>query len=182
MAPSKHAPRRLSRTGGDAVMPSRTEMRAWLLLALFFALHEGRAFFLPVVVALLLHFLLSPVVRTLSRARIPEPVGAAVVLSGLLVAVGLAGYYLAGPTREWLAQAPASVSQTQARIRRLLKPVAQVTRTAEQVAQRWQVRSKHVYTLAREGSVPHVRIGRYVRFRLEAIEQWERQQEVATHA
>jgi hypothetical protein len=48
-----------------------------------------------------------------------------VVLGGLLVSAGLAGYYLAGPTRDWLAQAPASVAQTQARLRRLLKPVAQ---------------------------------------------------------
>jgi len=30
------------------------------VLALFFALHEGRAFFLPVVLVLLLHFLLGP--------------------------------------------------------------------------------------------------------------------------
>jgi predicted PurR-regulated permease PerM len=120
---------------GSRLLRPSVAVTGLFVLALFFALHEGRAFFLPVVVALLLHFLLSPVVRTLSRARIPAPLGAAVVLGGLLVAVGLAGYYLAGPTREWLAQAPASVGQTQARIRRLLKPVAQVTRTAEQVAQ-----------------------------------------------
>jgi len=120
---------------GSRLLRPSVAVTGLFVLALFFALHEGRAFFLPVVVALLLHFLLSPVVRTLSRARIPEPLGAAVVLGGLLVAASVAGYYLAGPTREWLAQAPASVSQTQARIRRLLKPVAQVTRTAEQVAQ-----------------------------------------------
>ena len=105
------------------------------VLALFLALYEGRAFFLPMVLAMLLHFLLSPVTRGLRRARIPEPVGAAVVLIGLLVTVGLSGYYLAGPTRSWLTQAPASISQAQTRLRRLLKPVAQVTRTAEQVAQ-----------------------------------------------
>jgi len=43
-----------------------------------------------------------------------------VTLGGLLVALSLAGYYLAGPIRAWLAQAPASMAQTQARIRRLL--------------------------------------------------------------
>jgi predicted PurR-regulated permease PerM len=117
---------------GSRLLRPSVAVTGLFVLALFFALHEGRAFFLPIVVALLLHFLLNPVVRTLARARIPEPLGAAVVLGGLLVAASVAGYYLAGPTREWLAQAPASVSQTQARIRRLLKPVA---RTAEQVAQ-----------------------------------------------
>jgi predicted PurR-regulated permease PerM len=113
------------------------------VLALFFALHEGRAFFLPMVLAVLLHFLLSPVIRGLRRVRVPEPFGAAIVLVALLVTVGLSGYYLAGPTRSWLAQAPASISQTQTRLRRLLRPVAQVTRTAEQVAQATDVAAGH---------------------------------------
>ena len=46
--------------------------------------------------------------------------------------------------------------------------------TAEQVAERWQVPPSHAYRLAREGKVPSVRLGRYVRFRLDAIEAFER--------
>jgi excisionase family DNA binding protein len=45
--------------------------------------------------------------------------------------------------------------------------------TAEQVAERWQVPAAHVYRLARNGAVPSVRLGRYVRFRLDAIERFE---------
>lgn len=37
--------------------------------------------------------------------------------------------------------------------------------TAEQVAARWQVPKSQVYRLAREGRVPVVRLGRYMRFR-----------------
>jgi excisionase family DNA binding protein len=54
--------------------------------------------------------------------------------------------------------------------------------TAKELAARWQVREQHVYALARDGGVPHVRIGRYVRFRLAAIEAWEAQQEGMTYA
>ncbi len=46
--------------------------------------------------------------------------------------------------------------------------------TADELAERWQVKEAHVYRLAREGQVPCVKLGRYVRFRLEAIEAWER--------
>lgn len=47
--------------------------------------------------------------------------------------------------------------------------------TAEQVAARWQVPKAHVYRLAREGRVPVVTLGaRYRRFRLDAIEEYER--------
>ncbi|MFL5854033.1 MAG: helix-turn-helix domain-containing protein [Solirubrobacteraceae bacterium] len=31
----------------------------------------------------------------------------------------------------------------------------------------------HVYRLAREGRIPAVRLGRYYRFRVDALERWE---------
>jgi len=54
---------------------------------------------------------------------------------------------------------------------------ATVLLTADQLAARWQVRAQHVYMLARDGDLPHLRIGRYVRFRLAAIEAWEQDNE-----
>lgn len=46
--------------------------------------------------------------------------------------------------------------------------------TANEVAARWQVPSAHVYRLAREGKLPTVELGRYRRWRLDAIEEFER--------
>lgn len=48
--------------------------------------------------------------------------------------------------------------------------------TAEQLATRWQVPKTQVWRLARERAVPVVRIGRYMRFRRDATEQWEEAQ------
>ena len=45
--------------------------------------------------------------------------------------------------------------------------------TAEQLAERWQVPKSHVYRLTREGQIPAVKLGRYYRYRLDAIERWE---------
>jgi excisionase family DNA binding protein len=45
--------------------------------------------------------------------------------------------------------------------------------TAHELAERWQVPKGQVYRLTREGLIPAVRLGRYYRYRLEAIEQWE---------
>jgi excisionase family DNA binding protein len=45
--------------------------------------------------------------------------------------------------------------------------------TADQLAERWQVPAAHVYRLAREGRIPVVRLGRYRRFRADAIERFE---------
>jgi len=45
--------------------------------------------------------------------------------------------------------------------------------TAEQLAERWQVKAAHVYRLTREGAIPAVKLGRYYRYRLDAIERFE---------
>jgi excisionase family DNA binding protein len=45
--------------------------------------------------------------------------------------------------------------------------------TAEQLAERWQVPKSHVYRLTRDGKIPVVELGRYYRYRLDAIERFE---------
>lgn len=54
--------------------------------------------------------------------------------------------------------------------------------TADQLAERWQVPKSHVYGLTRAGQIPTVRLGRYYRYRLEAIEAYERASEVSVVA
>jgi predicted PurR-regulated permease PerM len=105
------------------------------VLAAFYTLYFAREFFLPIVLAVLLDFLLSPIIRGLKRARVPEPLGAALVILGLMGAVGGAGYGLAGPAKEWVQKLPGSVREAQSRLRDLRKPVEQVSKTAQQVEQ-----------------------------------------------
>ena len=45
--------------------------------------------------------------------------------------------------------------------------------TAEELAERWQVPKAHVYRLTREGLLPTVRLGRYYRDSVAAIEAFE---------
>ena len=46
--------------------------------------------------------------------------------------------------------------------------------TAEDLAARWQVPASQVYRLTRAHRLPVVRLGRYYRYRLEAVEEFER--------
>jgi predicted PurR-regulated permease PerM len=122
----------------DAALRDRVEVRSLaltglLVLAVLYTLYFARAFLFPIVLAVLLDFLLSPIIRALKRVRIPEPVGAALVL---VLGVGLlAGviYSLAEPARAWISRAPASIHRVESRLRDLRGPVEQVSRTAEQV-------------------------------------------------
>ena len=45
--------------------------------------------------------------------------------------------------------------------------------TAADLAERWQVPSSWVYAATRRGLLPTVHLGRYYRFRLEAIREFE---------
>jgi excisionase family DNA binding protein len=46
--------------------------------------------------------------------------------------------------------------------------------TPDELADRWSVPRAHVYRLAREGRIPAVRLGRYVRFERDRIAAFER--------
>ncbi len=124
---------------GEALR-ERVEIRSISITGLFvlaamYTLYFARAFFLPIVLAVLLDFLLSPLIRALKRARVPEPLGAALVIVGLLGTAGIAVYGLVGPAREWVTKLPASMREAETRLRQLRTPVEQVSKTAEQVEQ-----------------------------------------------
>jgi excisionase family DNA binding protein len=48
---------------------------------------------------------------------------------------------------------------------------------AEQVADLLGLRVDHIYKLARQGRIPHLRFGRVLRFRVESIDRWLEEQE-----
>ena len=103
------------------------------VLAVFYTLYFARTFILPIVFALLLDFLLSPAVRALVRWHVPLPLAAGLVLLALLGVGSLVVYDLSGPVQDWAEHAPENLATAQSRLRRLLRPLQRVTKTAEQV-------------------------------------------------
>ncbi len=103
------------------------------ILAAFYTLYLGRAFFLPIILAILLSLLLNPVVRLLKKLRIPEGLGAALVVFGLLGVLGWGVYELATPAYEWVQQAPRSLRKVESKLREFKKPMQQMSKASEQV-------------------------------------------------
>jgi predicted PurR-regulated permease PerM len=121
-----------------AVGPVRAAFPSFLLtglflLAVFHTLRVARDLLLPLMLAFFLSFLLSPLMRMLKRARIPQAVGAALLLIVLVGGVGLGLYSLVDPAAEWIEKAPESLSRIQRKLRLLRSPIEQVSRTADQV-------------------------------------------------
>jgi len=94
------------------------------------ALYVGRAFFIPLALALALHALLHPLVRGLERLRIPTPLGAAIIVLGA-VAVGVtAAWSLSGPVATWVEKAPTSFANARVKLSNIVRPLDRLTDAA----------------------------------------------------
>lgn len=103
------------------------------VLALFYTLYLARAVLLPIVLALLLTLILSPAVRLLTRLRLPEPVGAAVVVIALVAALGSGMYLLTGPAAVWIDKVPQTLIRVESKLGGIKDSVREVTKAADKV-------------------------------------------------
>ncbi len=103
------------------------------VLAVLYTMRLAGEFLVPIVIAVLLDFLLSPVIRRMHRRGIPNPVGAAIV--GLVVfgTVGVTITMLASPATEWIGRAPSSLSAVANRVQRIARPLAKLQETTAKV-------------------------------------------------
>jgi predicted PurR-regulated permease PerM len=101
-----------------------------LVLAAF---KYASAVMFPVTLALVLHFLLSPLIRLFGRYRVPEFVSATIVVLGAVAAVGVAGYFLSDPASEWISQAPDVLRQAEVKFRGVTEPLEDVAAATEHV-------------------------------------------------
>lgn len=99
------------------------------------ALYFGQEVFIPVALGLLFTALCRPIVRMLSRIRIPPPVSATLIVLGFLGLVGAGGYFLAGPIGSWIRDAPKTMTAARGKIDKFRKPIKQVSQAVEKAQQ-----------------------------------------------
>jgi predicted PurR-regulated permease PerM len=103
------------------------------ILATFYTIYFMRSILLPIVLALLLSYLLRPIVRGLARLKIPLSVSAALLLIGFFGVIGYAVSALATPTAGWLQKAPAGFAELQHKLLPVKKSVAQVAQATGEI-------------------------------------------------
>jgi predicted PurR-regulated permease PerM len=104
-----------------------------LIVALGCTLYVARAVFLPIILALLLSFLLAPLVKGLTRLRLPTALSAAVVLLATLGLVGYGTSWLFAPAASWMQQLPRSLRQIEGKMEVVKESVEKVNKATEQV-------------------------------------------------
>jgi predicted PurR-regulated permease PerM len=103
------------------------------ILAVFYTIYFMRSILLPIVLALLLSYLLRPIVRGLARLSIPLPIGATLLLIGLFGLMGYTISVLAAPTAGWLQKAPAGFTELQHKLLPVKQSVAQVAQATGEI-------------------------------------------------
>ena len=99
-------------------------------------LYFARAFVLPVVLATILSFMLRPMVKGLCRLRLPQPVGAGLVLVVVLFLIGNGVSYLSRPASDMFEQLPQNIRSVERKLRQWLPSMMHLRRAANEVTQR----------------------------------------------
>jgi len=129
----RSAARTLVRLAGGPIDVRSIALTGLLTLATVYTLYFARSFLFPVVLAVLLSFLLAPVMRALRRIHVPQPIAAAIVMLTLVGTTLYGIYALSGPASSWIALVPQSVRKIDDKVRALRRPVQKMNQAAEQV-------------------------------------------------
>ncbi len=116
----------LDRTAQFAVLGVFVILAGWVVA-------QAPAIVNPVLLAILLNFLFSPLVRKLRRWHIPGAVSATLLLLLLFAGVGATGLALARPAATWIARIPESRAQLRKLTRAIRERMQPVVKAASEV-------------------------------------------------
>jgi predicted PurR-regulated permease PerM len=103
------------------------------VLAAFYTMYFMRAMLLPLVLALLLSYLLVPLVRALAVIKIRPLFGAAIVLVLLIGGIVYSVSLLSEPAAGWIEKAPYSLQQLKQKLLPLKKPIERVAQASGEI-------------------------------------------------
>lgn len=106
-----------------------------MVLAILYTLYFARSLILPLVIALFLSALLQPVVYRMNRVKIPDSVGAGIVVLLFLLLVIGGAYYLSSPAKRWIDQAPALLGQVEEKVGKLRRPLEHAKEATDRLSE-----------------------------------------------
>lgn len=113
--------------------PMTVAVMGLFVIAVLYTVYFGRDVLLPICLALILSFLLRPLVRGLYRLRIPEGIGAAIMVVMLFGLVGLGIYTLTGPATEWVDRVPRVVRELEFKLSDLREGLERARKASQQI-------------------------------------------------
>ena len=118
-------------------LPAHWAIVGIFILAVLYTFYFARIFLMPFTFALVLSVLLHPLVRKLNRLKVPDTIGAGIVVFMLVLGLGSGVYYLSGPAAKWLDRGPYFLHNMEFKMSELknsLKKARRATRQLEDMA------------------------------------------------
>ncbi len=118
-------------------LPDHWAIVGIFILAVLYTFYFARIFLMPFAFALVLSVLLHPLVRKLNRLKVPDTIGAGIVVFILVLGLGTGVYYLSGPAAKWLDRGPYLLHNMEFKLSELknsLSKARQATRQLENIA------------------------------------------------
>lgn len=103
------------------------------MILLVGAFYFARAFFLPVMLALLITLTFSPMVRYLRRHGVPSVISAILLVVAIFGVFGATTFYLSDPISQVIADAPAIAQRMEERFAPLREPLRKMMNASAQV-------------------------------------------------
>lgn len=138
VGPSESNPESAEKNRGTDKMTATHVAGTWalpglLLLAILTVLYLARDFILPIVAALILSLVFLPLVRAMKKIFIPAPLGAGLIVLGLMAGFVGAAYNFSEPAGEWLEKAPQSLKKIDRKLRKIAGSMQDVASATEKV-------------------------------------------------
>ncbi|MBS7458227.1 AI-2E family transporter [Coralloluteibacterium stylophorae] len=124
-------------SSGDARPPDPPRARRtrplWIIavLAMAFTLWAAQDLFIPIMLAMFLAILGSPLVARMQRLWIPAWLGAFVLVAGGFAVAGALAVQLAPPAAEWVRDAPRELRRQMPKLRAYVRPFEDANRAAQ---------------------------------------------------
>ncbi|WP_119299666.1 AI-2E family transporter [Dongia deserti] len=142
-------------------------------ILVLYTLYVTRTVAIPIVLACMLNLVLTPLVLALARMRIPEPIGAVLVVVPFLLLFGLGLSTLAEPAAGWLRRLPFVIDQLSDRLDFLRVPAEQLRQAEEALgnvgAEEETVEDVTQVVVARQTTLRDVLLNETTRFTVGAV-------------
>ncbi|MGI6455210.1 MAG: AI-2E family transporter [bacterium] len=117
----------------DSSVIERRALMGLLVLFVLYTVYFARDLLLPVILSLLFAGLLQPFVSWLRRFRIPESIGAAIVILLLLILVLFILFQVSGPAARWMERGPIIFEQVNTKLRTFMEPIREAQEATESI-------------------------------------------------
>ncbi|WP_197525542.1 AI-2E family transporter [Pseudobythopirellula maris] len=104
-------------------------------LAFFYTLYFAKAVLMPITLAVMLSFVLKPVVGGLRRIGLPNAASATLIFVVSVAVLGAGATYLAEPAKAWISQAPRDLAKIGRDMSGYFEPLERIEKARDEVAE-----------------------------------------------